>query len=167
MDSQCYLKPGFAAHRDAYRAYLERIAAAANFADPAGMSVRVFELERRIAAVHRDAVRDQDATATSNLMSWSELRGMAEDFDFDAWGAGRTTQRQELFARVVVRQPDFITGVGRLWADTDIAHWRDYLRSSLLQEFSRFLPSGISDADFEFRRKFFVGAGRRQRSSSR
>jgi putative endopeptidase len=160
MDSQYYLKPEFASRRAAYRAYLERIAAVANLADPAGMSDRVFELERQLAAAHWDAVRDQDATATYNPMKWSELRALAVDFDFDAWRAGRTTQPAELFARVVVRQPDFITAVGRLWADADISHWRDYLRSSLLQEFSRFLPFGVSDANFEFRRTLLGGAGR-------
>ncbi|MEU2179099.1 M13 family metallopeptidase [Nocardia sp. NPDC019219] len=160
MDSQYYRNPEFAAHRDAYRAFLERITAVAHFADPAGMSGRVFELERQLAAVHWDAVRDQDATATNNLMTWSELRGLAPEFDFDAWRAGRTSQPPELFAHVVVRQPDFVTAVGRLWAEVDIAHWRDYLRSSLLLEFSRFLPFGISEANFEFRRKFLGGANR-------
>ncbi|MGW5378985.1 M13 family metallopeptidase [Nocardia sp. NPDC003999] len=160
MDSRYYRNSDLGAHRDAYRAFLARVAAVANFADPAGMSDRVFELERQLAVAHWDAVRDQDATATYNPMRWSEVCGLADDFDFDAWRAGRTSRPPELFAHVVVRQPDFITAVGRLWADTDIAHWRDYLRLSLLQEFSRFLPSGISDVNFEFRRKFLGGAGR-------
>ncbi|WP_280244623.1 M13 family metallopeptidase [Nocardia abscessus] len=160
MDSQYYRKPEFGAHRDAYRAFLERIAVVANFADPAGVSVRAFELERQLAAAQWNAERDQDVATTYNPMAWSELRDLAADFDFDAWLSGRTSQPLERFAHVVVRQPDFITTVGRLWADADIAHWRDYLRSSLLQEFSRFLPFGISDANFEFRRKFLGGASR-------
>ncbi|MFC9437663.1 M13 family metallopeptidase [Nocardia sp. NPDC057030] len=160
MDSRYYRDPEFNTHLDAYRRYLERVAGASGLADPAGVSTRVVELERRLAMAHCDAVQDQDAAATYNLLSWSELRGLAPDFDFDAWLSGQTTQPLELFARVVVRQPSFVAAAGALWAGVDLAQWREYLRLNVIQGFSRFLPEAIATANFDFRHRFMGGTDR-------
>ncbi|MFG2445268.1 M13 family metallopeptidase [Nocardia fluminea] len=157
MERHYYQKPQFGAHRDAYRNYLRRLATAAGYADPITMSNSVFALEQRIAAAHWGAVQTQDADATNNRVSWVDLHALAPEFDFDAWRSGRTSQSPELFEFVVVRQPGFLADVGQLWGELDLAQWRDYLRLSLIQGFSRFLYEDVSTANFEFRRKFMGG----------
>ncbi|MEV6069854.1 M13 family metallopeptidase [Nocardia sp. NPDC052001] len=150
LDEEQYRKPQYAEIRAGYRTYLEDIAKAANFPDPAGVAQRMFDLETRIAAAHWDSVRGRDANATYNKMSWQQLTELGRGFDWEPWLAGNTDRPKELFSEVVVGQPSFITTAGQIWADTDIAVWRDYLKLSVIRGYSRYLPLAFNDAYFRF-----------------
>ncbi|WP_405167281.1 M13 family metallopeptidase [Nocardia sp. NBC_01499] len=162
LDEQYYRKPEYAEQMKAYRTYLEHITAGAGLADPAGTAQRVLDLETRIAAGYWDSVRDRDPDTTYNLHSWAELTKLAPQFDWDPWLAGSTDRPKQLFDTVVVRQPSFVTAAGQLWADVDIAQWREYLSVGVVKEFARYLPKAIADAAFEFVDKALQGRDQRQ-----
>ncbi|WP_378737118.1 M13 family metallopeptidase [Nocardia brasiliensis] len=157
LGEQYYRKPEHAEVLAQYRVFLERIAAGAGFADPAGMAQRVFDLEKRIAPAHWDNVRNRDADATYNVYSWNDMVALAPGFDWDPWLAGNTDRPRELFATMVVGQPSFITAAGQLWTEVDIPTWRDYLKLSVLREFAPYLPKAINDANFEFKGRVLNG----------
>ncbi|WP_280430798.1 M13 family metallopeptidase [Nocardia brasiliensis] len=161
LDEQYYRTPEYAEQMAAYRTYLERIAAGAGLADPAGTAQRVFDLETKIAAGYWDSVRDRDPDTTYNLLSWSEMTGLAPQFDWDPWLAGNTDRPKQLFDKVVVRQPSFLTAAGQLWAEVDIAQWREYLRVSVVKDFAQYLPEAIADPAFEFTGKVLQGLDQR------
>jgi putative endopeptidase len=150
LSEQYYRKPEYATQLAGYKTYLERMAAGAGFADPPGMAQRVLDLETKIAAAHWDSVRNRNTDATYNLMSWSQLTVLGPQFDWDPWMAGNTDRPRQLFDQIVVAQPSFVTGAAQLWADVDIAVWREYLRLSVIANFARFLPKPIADARFDF-----------------
>ncbi|MEV0293179.1 M13 family metallopeptidase [Nocardia sp. NPDC050710] len=150
LGEQYYRKPEFATQLAGYKTYLERMAAGAGFADPAGMAQRVVDLETRIAAAHWDSVRLRNTDATYNPMSWTELVALAPQFDWDQWMTGNTDRPRSLFERLVVGQPSFVTAAGQLWAEVDIALWREYLKLHTTNAYARFLPKAISDARFDF-----------------
>ncbi|QDP81825.1 M13 family metallopeptidase [Nocardia otitidiscaviarum] len=150
LPEQDYRKPEFADILAGYRTYLERIAAGAGFADPKAMAGRVFELEQRIAAGFWDNVRTRDPEATYNRMRRAELIALGPEFDWGSWLSGQTERPAELFDTVVVRQPSFVTAAAGLWAQVDIATWRDYLRLSLVRTWAEYLPKAIADANFDF-----------------
>ncbi|WP_406236279.1 M13 family metallopeptidase [Nocardia sp. NBC_01009] len=150
LSEQYYRKPEFTTQLAGYKTYMEKMAAAAGFADPTGLAQRVVDLEAKIAAVHWDSVRNRNTDATYNLMSWSELTALGPQFDWEPWMAGNTDRPRQLFDKIVVSQPSFVTGVAQLWADVDIAVWREYLRTSVTANFARFLPKAIADARFDF-----------------
>lgn len=157
LDEQYYRKPEFAEQLDGYRVYLEKAAAGAGLPDPAGVARRVVDLETRIAAAHWDNVRLRDTDATYNLLSWAEMTRLAPEFDWDPWLSGMTDRERALFDPIVVEQPDFVTAAGRLWAEVDIAIWREYLKISVIQAYARFLPAAIADARFDFFGKLMGG----------
>ncbi|MFI9406423.1 M13 family metallopeptidase [Nocardia sp. NPDC052316] len=157
LGEQYYRKPENAEVLAQYRVFLERIAAGAGFADPAAMAQRVFDLEKRIAPAHWDNVRNRDADATYNLYSWNDMVALAPGFDWDPWLAGNTDRPKQLFDKMVVGQPSFITAAGQLWTEVDIPTWRDYLKLSVLREFAPFLPKAINDANFEFKGRVLNG----------
>lgn len=157
LGEQYYRKPEFAEQLAGYRVFLERIAAGAGLPDPAALAQRVLDLETRIAAAHWDNVRNRDTDATYNLHTWKEATALAPQFDWDPWLSGITDRPKDLFGKLVVNQPSFVTEAGRIWADTDIAIWRDYLKIAVLRVYARFLPSELNDANFEFNGKLMSG----------
>ncbi|MFX0580627.1 M13 family metallopeptidase [Nocardia nepalensis] len=162
MGEQYYRKPAYAEQRAAYLTYLERVAAGAGFADPAGTAQRVFELETRIAAAFWDDVRLRNPDATYNPMSWAQLTALAPQFDWEPWLAGATDRPHSLFDRVVVGQPSFVAAAGALWTEVDIAVWREYLRMAVVKHFASLLPKAIADAEFDFVGKALQGLRERQ-----
>ncbi|MGY4103351.1 M13 family metallopeptidase [Nocardia sp. R16R-3T] len=157
MGEQYYRKPEYAEQRAAYQTYLQRVAAGAGFPDPAGTAQRVFELETKIGAAYWDDVRLRDPDATYNPMSWVQLTALAPQFDWEPWLAGTTDRPHTLFDRVVVGEPSFVTAAGSLWAEVDIAVWREYLRLAVVKQFASMLPKAISYAEFDFVGKVLQG----------
>ncbi|APB01613.1 M13 family metallopeptidase [Nocardia seriolae] len=162
LGEEYYRKPQYAQKLAAYRPYLEKIAAGAGFADPAGMAQRVLDLETRIAAGMWDKVRNRDAEATYNRMTWAQLTELGRGFDWEPWLAGSTDRPKELFAELVVRQPSFITAAAQLWNEVDIAVWRDYLKIYLVRGYAKYLPKAINDANFDFFGTVMQGQQQRQ-----
>ncbi|MBF6171447.1 M13 family metallopeptidase [Nocardia blacklockiae] len=150
LGEEYYRKPEHAEIRAAYRTYLERIGTGAGLPDPAGAAQRVFDLETRIAANHWNNVRVRDANATYNRMTWAQLTDLGKGFDWEPWLTGNTDRPKDLFGEVVVGQPSFVTAAGQIWAETDLAVWRDYLKLSLIRAFAKYLPKAINDANFQF-----------------
>ncbi|WUI93058.1 M13 family metallopeptidase [Nocardia puris] len=150
LGEQYYRKPEFATQLDGYRTYVGKLAEGAGFEDPEGLARRVVDLETRIAASHWDSVRLRDTDATYNRMSWDEMTALAPQFDWERWLTGMTDRPRELFAEIVVGQPDYITAAGKLWEEVDLAQWREYLRVHTTNAYARFLPAAIADARFDF-----------------
>ncbi|WP_238845862.1 M13 family metallopeptidase [Nocardia terpenica] len=157
LSEQYYRKPEYADKLAAYHTYLEKIATGAGFPDPVGMAQRVFDLEKRIAAGFWDNVRTRDDDATYNLKSWSELPALAPGFDWDPWLAGNTDRPKNLFDKVVVSEPSFVTAAAQLWGEVDIAQWREYLKIAVVRQFAKYLKKDIADANFEFFGKVMNG----------
>ncbi|MBF6083682.1 M13 family metallopeptidase [Nocardia cyriacigeorgica] len=158
LSEQYYRKPEYAEQLAGYRTFNERLAAAAGLPDPAGLAQRELDLETRIAAGHWDNVRNRDTDATYNRMSWDATKALAPEFDWDPWLEASTLGRpKEHFAEIVVNQPSFVTEAGKIWAETDIALWRDYLKLTLLRQYARFLPKAFADANFDFNGRLMAG----------
>ncbi|WP_438823338.1 M13 family metallopeptidase [Nocardia cyriacigeorgica] len=158
LSEQYYRKPEYAEQLAGYRTFNERLAAAAGLPDPAGLAQRNLDLETRIAAGHWDNVRNRDTDATYNRMSWDATKALAPEYDWDPWLESSTLGRpKEHFAEIVVNQPSFVTEAGKIWAETDIAMWRDYLKLTLLRQYARFLPKAFADANFDFNGRLMAG----------
>lgn len=148
-DGSFYREPRYAQQRAAYRTYLERIGQAAGFSDPTALAARVFEVETGIAGGHVDLTQFVESMSSYNPYSWSQLRELAPGFDWDAWLSG-VTDRPASFETVLVDQPGFLTAFARVWAQTDIAAWRDYLRLTTITHFAPALSTPFVDAGFDF-----------------
>ncbi|MTE11495.1 M13 family metallopeptidase [Nocardia aurantiaca] len=150
LSEQYYRKPEYADKLAAYRTCMRRIAAGAGFPDPAAMADRVVDLETRIAGFHWDNVTLRDTEATYNLKTWAELVALGPRFDWDPWLSGTTDRPKNLFDKIDVSEPSFVTGAAQLWAEVDIAAWREYLKLSLVRAFATYLPKAIADPSFDF-----------------
>lgn len=135
----------------AYRGHLARLLTLAAGLDEAAATdaaERVLDLETRLAAEHWDRVANRDPVRTYTLLDAAELTHLAPAVDWAAWAEGLGAP--EPFAEVVVRQPDFLSGLSSLLTSVDLATWRDWLRVRVVHAFAAYLDSAVVEEQFDF-----------------
>ncbi|MEU4648376.1 M13 family metallopeptidase [Nocardia fluminea] len=170
-DESYYRSEEFAQIREAYLAHITKtftIAAAdASLegllpADPADAARRVFELERTLAAGHWDVVRRRDAEKSYNLTTFADLVAENPEFDWAAWvdgiASGLDRAGTDLFAELVVRQPDYLRAFATAWAEVPRADWQAWAAWQVLHARSGFLTDEIVEEYFDFYGRTLTGA---------
>ncbi|MEV4209753.1 M13 family metallopeptidase [Nocardia salmonicida] len=170
-DESYYRSDEFAPIRDAYLAHITKMftIAAADAAldgllpaDPADAARRVFELERTLAAGHWDVVRRRDAEKSYNLTTFADLVAEHPEFDWAAWVEGVATgldrDGEDLFAELVVRQPDYLRAFATAWAEVPRADWQAWTAWQVLHARAGFLTDEIVEEYFDFYGRTLTGA---------
>ncbi|WP_328711515.1 M13 family metallopeptidase [Nocardia salmonicida] len=170
-DESYYRAEEFAPIRDAYLAHITKMftiaAADASLdgllpADPADAARRVFELERTLAAGHWDVVRRRDAEKSYNLTTFADLVAEHPEFDWAAWVSGVATgldrDGEDLFAELVVRQPDYLRAFATAWAEVPRADWQAWAAWQVLHARAGFLTDEIVEEYFDFYGRTLTGA---------
>ncbi len=93
--------------RDSLLGHIERIFTLAGIDRGAERAKAILALETEIATHHWDKVRNRDAVATYNKMSFDEIASLAPHFDFRLWSDASNTPAKVL-APAVIRQPSFL-----------------------------------------------------------
>lgn len=123
---------------------------------------RVFELERKLAAGHWDVVRRRDAELSYNLTTFADLAAENPEFDWTAWtealAEGVPASGPELFAEVVVRQPDYTRTFARLWASESLADWQAWASWRVLRARAPYLTAAVVEENFDFYGRTLTGA---------
>ena len=149
-DEQYYREESFAEIREAFVAHVERMLTLAKIADPAESAKRIMDLETRVAAHHWDNVKSRDAVAGYNLMSWdavTELIGR----DLSAWRQPILEGINDAaFDEVNVMQPSFLTGLGTLLVDENLADWKTWLRWKIVRSAAPYLTDDLIEENFAF-----------------
>jgi predicted metalloendopeptidase len=155
-DRDYYLKNDAknAATRAAYAKYLTTIFTLSKTPDPAGAAQRVIALETAIAAKQWDRVRNRDRDATYNKMDVAGLQKLSPSYD---WKGYLKAAKLDKATDIVVRQPDVVTAMDSLMANTPAATWREYLTASVIDANANVLPSAFVNARFDFRGKTLAG----------
>ncbi len=170
-DESYYRSEEFAAIRTAYLAHITKMftIAAADASldgllptDPADAAQRVFELERKLAAGHWDVVRRRDAEKSYNLTTFADLVAANPEFDWAAWVDGIATgfdrAGEDLFAELVVRQPDYLRAFATAWAEVPQADWQAWAAWQVLHARAGFLTDEIVEENFDFYGRTLTGA---------
>ena len=110
---------------------------------------RVMDLETKLASYHWDVVKTRDEELAYNPMPWADLVKSAPEFDLDAWirALGSTP---EALDTVVVGQPSFINGFGRLWQSERFDAWKLWAAFHLITSASSLLTDEMVEANFDF-----------------
>jgi len=142
--------------REAYVTYIARLfelagADAAAAADAAG---RVFGLESALAAQHWTRSARRDRKLTYNPTAVDALPGIAPGFDWPAFMAAAGLGGQD---EIILRELSYFPAMATLFAATDVATWREYLRYKLLDESAPLLGKAFVEARFDFRLRALNG----------
>jgi putative endopeptidase len=160
-DRDYYLKddPALVQTRDAYKKYIAAMLTLAGVKDADKRAQAVYDVEAKIAQAHWTRAENRDEDKTYNPMSVSGLKSLAPDFHWDAFfaEAGVPMKGPKGERQVVVTQNTAFPALAKIFAETPVAVWRDYLTAHYLHNFSAYLPKTFDDTDFEFYGKMLGG----------
>ncbi len=170
-DESYYRSDEFAEIRSKYIAHINRMFALAAAdshvaallpGDLDTVGDRVFALERKLAAGHWDVVRRRDAELRYNLITFDALVAENPEFDWTAWTSaladGVDPAGPELFAELVVRQPDYLRTFARLWAEEPLADWQAWAAWRVLRSRAPYLTEAVVEENFDFYGRTLTGA---------
>ncbi|NNF15613.1 MAG: hypothetical protein HKN70_02645 [Gammaproteobacteria bacterium] len=133
--------------REKFVAHIERVFAMAGLSKGREAAANILALETRLAAAQWDRVRNRDRNATYNRLSKERLTSHNSDLNMQAFLNGAGIGAENYF---VVRQPDYLTALGKIVAETPLSVWRQYLNWQVIDQAAPYLSKNFVDADFDF-----------------
>jgi len=146
--------PSTAAIRARYTPHLAKVLALANIKDADAKAARIFELEKRMAAVHGARVDTFDVEKANNHWSRKDFDSKAPGLDWQEYFAAAGLGSQAGF---IVWQPAAVTGLSALVASEPIETWKEYLVVRTIERASLYLPKPFADERFAFYGKTLDG----------
>jgi putative endopeptidase len=125
--------------------------------DHADTATRIVALETKLAAAHWDVVKRRDAELSYNLRSFADVQGEAPGFDWIGWVTALGAD-PDAVAELVVRQPDYLTAFGGLWASADLSDWKRWARWRVIHSRAGLLTDALVTQDFAFYGRKLTGA---------
>jgi putative endopeptidase len=155
-DRDYYLKPDarFAETRTAYRGYVATLLRLAGVADADSAAARIVGLETALAEKHWDRARNRDREATYNPRTVAELNALTPGFGWDRYLAAVGAQSTPA---IVVRQPDYLQGLGAMMQSVPLETWKAYETFKALDAYGAALDSRFTNARFAFRGRVLQG----------
>jgi predicted metalloendopeptidase len=147
-DRDYYLSqdPHMQAVRAKYRQYIEDLLAAAGVKDAALQAEHVMALETKLAHASWTRVENRDVEKTYNRRSLQQATALAPEIDWRAYLEGLGAPEID---SLVIAQPSYIAAVSTALREVPLAHWREYFRFRLLDNYSYYLPRRFVDLSFE------------------
>jgi predicted metalloendopeptidase len=153
-DRDYYLRDdaALAEARDAYKKYLAQMLTLSGAKDAEKRAAAIYAVEERIAKLHWTRAENRNEDMVYNPMTVSDLEKFAPDMHWKAYfaEAGIPMKGPKGERVVVVTQKSAFPGLAKIFAETPIAVWRDYLTVHYLHAMSAYLPKAFDDADFAF-----------------
>ena len=145
-DEAYYREEQYAPIREAFLSHVKKMS------EISGIEIdgpALLKLETEIASFHWDQVKDRDAIATYNKMSFAELKAISPNFDWDTYiSAGQIAP--EKFSEIVVREPSFFEGLSKILGSIDVEGWRNWLRWHILSGSAGYLNEALVNQNFAF-----------------
>lgn len=148
-DESYYRDEKFAEIRTAYVAYLARILALAEVADPEAAADRIMAIDTKLAAGHWERAETRDVQKTYNLTTRDELLALSPAFDWTAY-LTNLGAKPETLDEVVVRQPSYLAHLSTVLEEVPVEQWREWLTSRVLRSTAPYLTSAFVEANFDF-----------------
>lgn len=132
--------------RKAYREYLGKMLTLAGEKNAAARADAIFAMEKKIAEVQWTREDSSDATKTYNKMTLAELDAMTPGLKMSPILKSLSPKITD----VLVSQPSAITGIAKIYAETDLGTIKDQMIVNSLASFANVLPDSVSDTAFAF-----------------
>lgn len=151
-DRDYYLKDGedgtYKKARQAYRAHIEKMLGMSGDSQARRHAEDILDFETALAKVQWDRVTNRDPVKTYNKFTLAELPAVMRNYDWPAYlqAAGVAGK----IDYVLVSQPTYLNGLGKLLTSQPLAIWKTYLKWRLLSEYAPYLSKTYVDENFAF-----------------
>lgn len=135
------------------------------------MARHFLAVETKIASHHWDNVATRDSVKTYNPTDYADLAATLKSFDLaswiDAWQSAydATTAAKaqpidfkSVFARTIVHEPSFLTGLDAFWTEADLAELKLWARVHVIVGSASMLSHVFDSTNFDFFGKVLSGA---------
>ena len=153
-DRDYYLRqdPSLVKTREAYKQYLAQMLGFAGVKNADARAASIYAMEERIAKAHWAAADRRDADKTYNPVTIPELKKLAPEYPWEAeLTAGGIPLRTAKGDRVVILgEASAFPELAKIFADTPVPVWRDFLTVRYLHALAPYLGKKIDQTDFAF-----------------
>ncbi len=155
-DRDYYLKDDekFKTIRAAYVSYIKDMLTLAGVADAEKAAERILALETKLAGAQWSRVENRDADKTYNKFSKADLTTALGGFP---WETFAKAAKLDGVNDIIVQQPSYVEAFGKIYSETDLQSWKDYLSLRLVSEFSGKLSKAFVDRQFDLYGKVLSG----------
>ncbi|MEO8361775.1 MAG: M13 family metallopeptidase [Vicinamibacteria bacterium] len=156
MARDYYLLPGekFEAFRKAYRVYIQHMLELAGIPDGSAKADGIFALETALAKVQWSPAESRDIAKLNDPETLAGLQAKAPDWD---WALMLKTARLDSSPTVLMTNNTALTAMGKIFTDTPLQAWKDYLAFHFVSDHATVLPKAFDDARFDFYAKTLSG----------
>jgi len=149
----------FVTGRQLYMEYVTDAFTLAGHEDGADRAERLLALETRLAEVMWTKEENRDWSKRYNPMNIDELNEMAPQIN---WALGFETAQIPVDSQFLVSQPSFFEATGKIFAETPLATWKDYLTLQTISAFAPVLGDQFAELNFNFFRKGLSGVAEQE-----
>ena len=142
-----YLDEKFADKKELYKSFIAQMLSLAEIDNAAEKAQDIYALEERIAQAHWTPAKRRNRDITYNLKSRDELKSFTPEMPWDEMLEAAGLGAEQEF---ILREDDAIQNISKIFAETPINVWSDYLQFHLLRNNASILPSTFDEASFAF-----------------
>jgi putative endopeptidase len=144
--------------RTKYKAYLAKMLELSGEKESVARANAVFEMEKKFAQAHWTREDSSDATKTYNKMTLAELDAIAPKLPM----AQVLKAVSPKITNVIVAQPSAITGIDKVFEQTDVSVLKDQMLIGSLTGFADVLPKQFDETVFDFYSTTLSGTPKQQ-----
>lgn len=115
--------------------------------DPERAAKTILDLETKIAKIHWSKTENRDPIATYNKHTPAEVDAMTGSFNWYAFAEAADLMTQK---ELIVRQPTYAEALAKVFAETSIQQWQDYLTFHTLDAYASGLTEALEKRHFDF-----------------
>jgi predicted metalloendopeptidase len=134
--------------RAAYLEHIQKMLALLEDKGAAREASDILALETALAKVQWTKVQNRDPVKVYNKVPMAKLPALAPGYDWKAYLTAAGVQGKVDY--LVVGQPSYITGFGKLLQQTPLPVWKSYFRYHVLSAYAALLSKAFVDEDFAF-----------------
>ncbi len=140
--------------RSGYVTHIEKMYNLAGISNGKNAAKNIMALETSLAEFHWTRVQSRDSEKRYNKFATADLNTITDKFNWQAFLAAEGVASQK---DIIINQPDFIEGFGKVFDETSLDVWKQYLTFNTLSAFSSYLTADLDNEDFDFFSKQLSG----------
>ena len=134
--------------RVAYLAHIEKMLGTAGESKAAEHAAAILNLETALAKLQWTRVEDRDPIKTYNKTAITELPALMPGYDWQRYV--RSAGIDGKVDSVIIRQPSYFTGLGKVMTNTPLPVWKAYFKWRVLSAAAPYLSKAFVDERFAF-----------------
>jgi len=144
----------FVTLRAGYLAHIEKMLTIANLPNAAESAKNIMALETKLADSHWTRVERRDSEKSYNKIAIDDLSTLSDKFNWQTFLAAEGIAKQK---DIIIRQPSFIEGFGKVFDETTLSTWQQYLTFNTLNAFASYLTTELDNENFDYFSKQLSG----------